>query len=359
MNHARLDQPHPREAAARVGGLMLVAGGVLSAIVLVGDVDQTSRRDGLAAAVDIVAIVLGALCVALPQRVPRVFLALLPMLGTALICGGMLLSRSVSDGGELLLIWPVLFAGYFLPWLWCWLSTAATVTAYIVVAVTVAGAAAISPAVNVTGTSVVTLLIVSSLRARLARVLAASQAEARTDGLTGLLNRRAFDEISVREVVRCRREGAPLALLLVDVDHFKRLNDTHGHPAGDTALRRIGDLLRVQARESDVLARFGGEEFALLLPACPPADAVRRAHQLRGLVEQASTGWISPLTVSIGVAVLPVHAEDLDALVGAADSALYIAKSVGRNAVEVAGPIAARGDRVMHDHRRGAVDAAR
>lgn len=315
---------------------MLLASGSLSLLLILVVPNYTNGHDVVVAAVDAAAIVVGAACLVLPRRIPIPFMYGLPALGTVLICTAMFFSRTVSDGSELLLIWPVLFSGYFLPWSVGWASVALVAGVYTPVAIRVEGLPGITPAVHVAGTSVVTLLIVASLRSRLTRVLEASQREARTDALTGLLNRRAFDESSAREVARCQRERRPLALLLVDLDHFKELNDRHGHPAGDSALRRVASLLGSQTRESDVLARFGGEEFALLLPACAEADAISRAQQLRRLVEEVFQDWVRPLTVSVGVAVFPAHASDLPHLIALADLALYRAKHSGRNAVEVA-----------------------
>lgn len=158
------------------------------------------------------------------------------------------------------------------------------------------------------------------------------------DGLTGLANRRAFDEALGREWRRAQRESAPLALLLLDLDHFKDLNDEYGHPAGDAVLREFADVLNGFAqRAGDVAARYGGEEFALLLPeveldqAAAVAEAVRQAvHRLK------VSGWDLP-TISISVGVCAVHAPPPgltpDDLVRAADDALYEAKRRGRNRV--------------------------
>jgi diguanylate cyclase (GGDEF)-like protein len=145
-------------------------------------------------------------------------------------------------------------------------------------------------------------------------------------------------------MARCQRSGIPLALLLIDVDYFKRLNDSHGHLAGDRALRQVADLLKTQTRDSDVLARYGGEEFAILLPACGVADAVRRAEHIRSLVERTMKSDDASITVSIGAATTvsigaataPPHAHTVIELIAAADAALYAAKESGRNAVSLA-----------------------
>jgi len=136
---------------------------------------------------------------------------------------------------------------------------------------------------------------------------------------------------------------------VIDLDHFKRLNDTYGHAAGDTALVGVAGILRGLARQSDVLARVGGEEFALLLPECTAADARMRAQEIRMAIERISANWPTPVTVSIGLAALPEHAGSGEDLMAAADVALYGAKRAGRNTVRtyrVEGPPPIPGDRV-------------
>jgi diguanylate cyclase (GGDEF)-like protein len=156
---------------------------------------------------------------------------------------------------------------------------------------------------------------------------------ARTDALTGLINRRGFDEALTREYERNRRGGAPLAVLLVDIDHFKIVNDTWGHPAGDVTLRRLGELLTNAFRPTDVVGRIGGEEFAVLIPDCDPAGAVRRAHELCDRVRTQARGWEHAITVSVGVAAHPEASSEPAGMIAAADAALYGAKAAGRDRV--------------------------
>jgi diguanylate cyclase (GGDEF)-like protein len=166
-------------------------------------------------------------------------------------------------------------------------------------------------------------------------------AAARTDPKTGLLNATAWQREADGEVIRALRSAAPLALLLVDVDHFKRVNDCHGHLIGDEVLRALAAELRQQVRESDVVGRFGGEEFTVLLPRTDTAGACRIAERLRtsasGLSIAAADARIQ-VTVSIGVAVLGQHGSDLFELLAAADLALYRAKDAGRNQVKLYSP---------------------
>ena len=163
-------------------------------------------------------------------------------------------------------------------------------------------------------------------------------AAARTDPKTGLLNATAWQRQADAEVARALRTGAPLALLLVDVDHFKRVNDNHGHLIGDEVLRALAGELRQQVRGSDVVGRFGGEEFTVLLPRTDAAGAYGIAERLRASAANLSVGAADVhiyVTVSIGVAVLGQHGHDMFELLAAADVALYRAKDAGRDQVRV------------------------
>ena len=158
--------------------------------------------------------------------------------------------------------------------------------------------------------------------------------EALRDPLTGLHNRRFLDEVGTKLAAQAERSGRPLAVVTLDLDHFKALNDRHGHAAGDAALRRVGTLLREGLRGGDVACRLGGEEFGLLLPDCAAEAAAQRAEELRRAIERSAGG--PPLTASLGVAALPVHAATLAGALEAADAALYRAKAGGRNRVVLA-----------------------
>jgi two-component system, cell cycle response regulator len=179
----------------------------------------------------------------------------------------------------------------------------------------------------------VTLLGQLAAHAALALRTAALQAEverlARTDALTGLPNRRVFQETLARELAVAARRGTSCGLVVLDVDHFKAVNDTHGHQAGDEVLRRIGAVLAEACRGTDVAARYGGEEFAVVVPDCTPPEALAVAERVRAAVA-ASPGTF-PVTMSAGVATYPADAGDAAGLVAAADAALYRAKRQGRD----------------------------
>lgn len=157
---------------------------------------------------------------------------------------------------------------------------------------------------------------------------------AQRDALTGLHNRRAADSRLAEEIARHRRNRRPLGVLLLDIDHFKNVNDLHGHAVGDQALRAVADCLRSQLRASDFVARFGGEEFLLLLPETGSALALHAGEKLRAAIAAMLLPTIGRLTVSIGAAELPPDVSlDAAQLVHAADLALYEAKTSGRNRV--------------------------
>ena len=169
--------------------------------------------------------------------------------------------------------------------------------------------------------------------------LEALTAAARTDGLTGLLNHRSFQERLRLELRRAAHGHATLALLMLDVDHFKIFNDTYGHPSGDELLRAISGSMRGAVRGSDTVARYGGEEFAVLLPGVSLEQAALVAEKVRAAVGRASAvveGQPRSATVSIGVALWPEHAVTPGDLVERADRALYEAKRAGRDRVAVA-----------------------
>jgi diguanylate cyclase (GGDEF)-like protein len=159
-----------------------------------------------------------------------------------------------------------------------------------------------------------------------------------TDPLTGLFNRRHFIEILSREYSKAKRHDLPLTFMILDIDHFKRINDTYGHPQGDTVITELSTLLKGNVRVHDIVARYGGEEFVVLLPMTGREDGRMVAEKLRGAVRKTGfTGMDGrPVTVSIGVCALPVAcAAGLEGLIAAADDSLYRAKEAGRDRVVV------------------------
>jgi diguanylate cyclase (GGDEF)-like protein len=164
----------------------------------------------------------------------------------------------------------------------------------------------------------------------------------RTDALTGLSNRRYFEERLQEEFNRARRYRSPLSLVMMDIDHFKRINDTYGHPFGDEVLRAVAQVTRARLREVDLLARYGGEELIALLPETSPPDALRACERVREAIEglqlenHAADGTkrMVRCTASLGLASIPSNTiQNAEQLVQAADESLYAAKGAGRNRV--------------------------
>jgi diguanylate cyclase (GGDEF)-like protein len=178
-------------------------------------------------------------------------------------------------------------------------------------------------------------------RTRAAREVQALQEQLREqaihDPLTGLYNRQPLNEFFDRELRVAERQGQPISVVLADLDHFKVVNDTYGHQAGDEALRVFGDLIRQSYRASDIHCRYGGEEFLILLPAMALDKACKRTERLRQALEAKPVAYgesLIHLTGSFGVAAFPLHGKTREELIAAADWALYQAKDCGRNQVK-------------------------
>jgi diguanylate cyclase (GGDEF)-like protein len=172
---------------------------------------------------------------------------------------------------------------------------------------------------------------------------------ARTDAKTGLLNATAWTDLARDGIARAPRRGTAVGVLLMDLDLFKKINDTYGHLAGDDVLKQLATTFRAEARSPDSVGRFGGEEFVVLLLDTTVSQMVMLAERIRQRVEaltviagtESTAQRIAGLSVSIGAAAFPVHGQDLDQLMEAADKALYRAKSNGRNQVQLATPLPA------------------
>ena len=165
------------------------------------------------------------------------------------------------------------------------------------------------------------------------------QTQATHDPLTGLFNRRYLEDTLWRELHRSHRRNSPLGVAMLDLDHFKRFNDTFGHGAGDSLLRELGQLLRERLRQSDILCRYGGEEFVLILPDSSLEDTRERVEQIRGLIKEVKIRHgdelLGTIAVSAGIAAAPEHGSTAAELLRAADNALYVAKQAGRDCVVI------------------------
>ena len=188
------------------------------------------------------------------------------------------------------------------------------------------------------------------------RLMTTLEGLAMTDAMTGLHNARFFDSFLEQQLVAAERDSKPLGLIMMDIDHFKQFNDTHGHPAGDEALRAFSRIVRPTLRASDVVARYGGEEFIVALPGAGQEETRRVAEKLRaaveGMVIEIGPGRYARITISLGVVATDEQRLDRKGLVAMADAALYRAKEGGRNRVATA-PTSERELASVSHRRRG------
>jgi diguanylate cyclase (GGDEF)-like protein len=190
------------------------------------------------------------------------------------------------------------------------------------------------------------------------RNLAVAQRRAASDALTGLPNRRAADEVFKLMAAQASRSGNPLTAILLDLDHFKALNDQHGHESGDRALALVGSIISSSIRSSDFAARFGGEEFLVLLPGTDRPSAIVVAEKLRSEIAHAELAGIPPISASLGLAELPTDASEPEDLLRKADRALYSAKAAGRNRVHVFSHSLGEEKGALDEAAEGALDDA-
>jgi diguanylate cyclase (GGDEF)-like protein len=183
-----------------------------------------------------------------------------------------------------------------------------------------------------------TLSFAAAIALKNAHLVEQLQTAANTDDLTGLLNRRALEERLGAELSRSSRHSLDTTVILLDLDSFKRVNDSGGHAAGDDLLRAVGRLLKEQCRQPDIVGRLGGDEFLVMLPMTSPREAMVLVGRIQaGLPGLADLGQGEPVTVSIGVAASPQHGTTVSSLMATADAAMYKAKRAGGNRAEAAG----------------------
>lgn len=181
----------------------------------------------------------------------------------------------------------------------------------------------------------VSFAVVGLLIARLREALSREREIGRTDGLTGLLNIRAFHEEGRKLLAQCRRKREPVAVAYLDLDRFKDINDREGHDAGDVVLRRVADLLRTSTRPGDLVTRLGGDEFALLVAGAGPQEFTALLERLRAGLSGLTSPAGSPLSGSIGALAFSSAPDDLEAMLKSADTRMYDAKTAGRNRVRL------------------------
>jgi diguanylate cyclase (GGDEF)-like protein len=322
------DQAKQREFAAR-GAAVFYAGGAcltLLSYVLPGGVTRPAYV-GLAAG----ALLLAAVLELGRRRIPWVALEATVLLGTLLISVGIYLTPGRASDSEVLYLWVAIYAFWFFSRPRACVQVAAIAVGYGGALLLQDAQGAVTRLLVTTGMVLLTGLTVSVVRGWVRELVSRLSDAAVTDPLTGLLNRRAFEELIELELERSRRSGRPLSLLVLDLDRFKEVNDRHGHQSGDAVLQRVSTLLSEAKRRVDRLARVGGEEFAMLAPETDAGAAYVLAERLRAEVRRSFLEHDPQLTVSVGVADAIADAGDAGSLLKKADRALYGAKRLGRD----------------------------
>lgn len=279
----------------------------------------------------------GAVCWRRPATVPRAFWFVAPIVATMVVAGLNFATHDASTGSQLFYLWPILYAANFLGRRMLYLNLilvfAGDAATVFVVLGPQRGA---SDWVAMVLAMTMAATVVHSLRARADRLRDVLEEQAHADHLTGLANRRYFDEALLSAGAWARRTNGSLALLTIDLDHFKTINDTFGHAEGDRVLQAVAGAMREVVGDTGVAARLGGDEFVMLLRV-GRRTAVGVAAALRTAIAEQSGLLGGPPGVSVGLAVLPGDAGTVHDLVIASDTALYEAKASGRGRVTVAG----------------------
>jgi diguanylate cyclase (GGDEF)-like protein len=291
----------------------------------------------VAVTVTSIALVAGGIfCWRRPKALPGYFWLIAPFVAVTFITGINLVTHDASTGAQLFFLWPVLYAAMYLPrrFVYAVLAVAFAgngICVFLLLETAIASADLPAMILALSMSAVVVMI----LRERADKLLRVLETQALADPLTGLSNRRSFDRELAHAEVWLRRSGGPLALLSIDLDYFKAINDTWGHAVGDLTLQSVANAMRAVAGDTDTVARLGGDEFVMLLRA-GRVDALRVAEELRTLVAAGTGVPGGPPGLSIGVAVLPADAETIEGLLAASDAALYEAKVCGRGRVSSA-----------------------
>jgi diguanylate cyclase (GGDEF)-like protein len=313
---------------------MFLAGALTIFATLPSKADPDTSDHGALVVIAIVQVVCAAALWAAGPR--RVLLRLSPFAGIVLISTIVAVAKPVGSV-PFFYLWPVLAGAYYL-------SARDVVGVIALLCVSYGGALVISDEPQVKSllfiggatSYAVAAVIVSRLRTQRDAVMDELVRTAMSDPLTGLLNRRGFEAAFDRDLERARRSGEPLAVVVLDLDHFKLVNDRFGHAAGDDALRMLAGVLRDERRGGDATARIGGEEFAVVLLGSDAEGALRYIERVADAGARAD-GSAGPLSLSAGIAELGADLQSRDDLLLAADRALYAAKAAGRGRAAIHG----------------------
>jgi diguanylate cyclase (GGDEF)-like protein/putative nucleotidyltransferase with HDIG domain len=334
VRHAAIERMTDSDVRWRsLGALFVAAGGVSLLTLLV----PTAAGTGVAAIalVAALAVVSGLTMIALAARLPRrdAWVSATLAFGTVLISLVVIANHSVASPYALIYVWVGFDAFFFFHGRTAWGHLVFAAVAYAVALVLGGerGQDEVGRWLMTIGTVGAIGTLAYLLKERSTRLIAQLSDVAQTDALTGLLNRRGFEERIGHELSRMRRTGGSVSLIIGDLDHFKTVNDRFGHHRGDEALQRFSEIAQSTTRGIDGAARIGGEEFALVLPDTDEHGAYLLAERLRRRVRDGLSEFGSALSVSFGVATFPRHADDADDLLRCADQALYLAKRLGRD----------------------------
>ncbi len=326
----------PPATRATLGRTAVLLSGSAAAICLAGVYvpGEMQLHDDVLLAAAASGAALCAFLVVANQRVPAWAYHPIGVLGTAISTAAAYGWGSGSAYGPLLYVWVTIFAFYVFTRGTALMHLALMAAAYALALGLEDPAESpldgwIATMITLFGTG----LFVSAVRDRLGAVIHRLREAAHRDSLTDLLNRRGFQRVFDTELERARRGDQPLSLIVGDLDRFKRVNDLHGHAAGDAVLRRVADAIRGAKRGFDSAARIGGEEFALLAPDADEHGAYMLAERIRAAVFEALAEQEeeAQLTISFGISTFPLHGQSADGLLRTADQALYAAKRLGRN----------------------------
>lgn len=342
MFRADLFEPRDPETAIKFAVPLCVVAGLLSTGATILVPQEIAFGKAPIVVTSMAMVVIGLLMAVAGERQRRWLWLPVPLLGVATIVIASIGTNDASAGGQVFLCAPVLFAASQLRREAAWFVTVCAIVSVGVIALSILPMdRALTDLVFVGSTLILITWLLVRASDRNEALMAELRAQAAVDPLTGLVTRRVLDK-AANSVLSSDNGDGGTALIVLDVDKFKTINDTWGHPVGDAALVHIADVLRSMCRADTVISRLGGDELAVLLPGCPYDVAVERAQGLvdavRGTPLRLASGEEIALSISVGVAHAPMHAGALRELYAAADESLYEAKRNGRGRV---------GDRVL------------
>lgn len=321
-----------RAVMARSLSYLFFAGGFVVAVLLAVLPHPEADVPAMAVVIGVSLLISFAILLAF-NRIPSWVFPVLGACGVVLISFGIYFRGSSNTVHALFYLWVTFYAFYFFSPRVAALELAFAVACYGAVLYTLPDPPDHRPELLAIAVSslAVTGIMISILKRRIDRLVARLADAARRDVLTGLLNRRAFEELFDLELERSQRGQRTLSVIVGDLDNFKDINDRFGHQVGDITLERVATVLKRRKRRIDTAARMGGEEFALIVPDTDEHRCYMLAERLRTELRKAFENDPVPLTISFGVASFPMHGESPATLLHAADEALYAAKELGRN----------------------------